>query len=225
MQLITDYPLAATSDDHNFPEGIYKDNNLCIEMIYGIEGYFGKKINFMDIGCAGGKLAVTMNQRGHTAVGLEGSDHCINVRDEWVRRIGHRPLGEENWSNYHNKVLFTCDVSKPYKVMEGDDQYKCDLISSWDVMEHFHEEDVPQVLKNIYNHLKPSGLFIATIAIGSALKPVEEETFSVDYHKCVKSVDWWHDQLSKFFVSTNYIFGHTNRPVCGGNFLYCGRKK
>lgn len=87
---------------------------------------------------------------------------------------------------------------------------KFDVITSWEVMEHIKQEDVPQVLDNIKKHLKDSGLFIGSIDVR------EDVINGVTLHQTVKPQEWWMavfkdagfsaaPNIHKFFGS-HYLF-------------------
>lgn len=202
FRVITDHPLAVNSDDHKYPEGIYFDNNYNQQFVDGINSYFeNKKINFMDLGCAGGELVCRLSDQGHTAIGLEGSDHALNIRPDVVEKMGFMPMGHKNWKNYGNKNLFTCDVTKPYTVISNNMPYKCDLITCWDVIEHFEEDQLDQFFTNVKNHMSDNGLFTASIHMGSCGRSivVEETPENLDYHKTIHDREWWTSKLSEYF--------------------------
>lgn len=231
FQVNTKFPIAIDSDDHKYPEGVFYDNRVNLTFIESVEHFFGKKINFMDQGCAGGALVLEMNRRGHFAVGLEGSDQIYNPSEELLKEMGQNPHGYDNWQKEYNKHLFTCDITKEYEVLHNDEPCKFDLISSWDVMEHFNPEDVEKVCSLISKHLKDDGIFVASIAIfhatrnESPLGPGHLKVPQVDYHKSVFQKEWWQQKLDNYFSEINYPFDATNRPLDNRYYLYAGKKK
>lgn len=89
IQVVTEHSLAIDSDDHHHPDGVHFDNRCNDQFVQSVEQYFHyNKINFLDLGCAGGGLVVGMYNSGHDAIGLEGSDHCINFKKEYVDKLG-----------------------------------------------------------------------------------------------------------------------------------------
>lgn len=154
MKVITDFPVAVDSPDHLFPWGTARDNTTDLGFIYEIEYYFkNKKINMMDIGCSGGQLVVDFSKRGHKAIGIEGSDYSIKTK-------------RANWPEYHNKLLFTCDASKPYKIVEDDDSdIKFDLITAWETIEHIHPDTLDVFFQNICNHMHKGSIFCGSISV------------------------------------------------------------
>lgn len=214
----TDFPIAVDSADHIHPEGIYYDNSLHIPFVEQLEKYFpGEKINFMDIGCAGGELVCEMHRRGHKSVGLEGSDHCLNVREEMIEEVGFEPAGKKNWQQYANNILFTCDASKPFSVMEDGEQIKFDVITCFDVVEHFNPEDLDTFIQNVRGHLKDTGMFLATIALYPAGRHESSKNTpegGVEYHKSVFPVVWWQDKFKENGMTEyEFTFDTTNRGL------------
>lgn len=230
LQVITNYPIAIDSDDHKYPEGIYYDNNSNQAFIADVEKYFNDHISILDLGCAGGQLVCDMHQKGHVAVGLEGSDHCLNVRPQTVDEVGMLPYGHQNWKTYGNKILFTCDITKDYQIYDCDRPMKFDLITCWDVMEHFEPNAVPKFVELVKNHLKPNGIYVATIALfSSGRHQLSKNTpHGLEYHKSLFPKEWWLNQLAPQLQSIPYPFMCCNRSYIdpfgsGGYLVYAGK--
>jgi len=228
----TNFPVAVESADHLHPEGIYYDNTISWPFVASVENYFKEKINFLDLGCAGGELVCRMQERGHTAVGLEGSDHCLNVREDMINEVGMRPAGLGNWQKYGNKNLFTCDVTKDYKIRQNYGPMTFDLITCWDVMEHFEPQDVSNFLRLVYDHLKPNGIFVASIALFNSGRHAASSNTpeNLNYHKSVFAESWWLEKNSLFFNQIKYPFSICNRegiPITGSPqyLVYAGTKR
>lgn len=214
FKVITDHPIAVDSDDHKYPEGIYWDNNCDYTFVESFEKYFGdRKIKMMDLGCAGGELICRMHDRGHTAIGLEGSDHCLIVRPEMVDEVGILPEGRHNWQQYHAKNLFTCDVTKPFTVVYDEQPFKAEMITCWDVIEHFYDEQLDDFFVNVDNHLAAGGLFVSTIYMGTSTRKGSSKNTpeGLNYHKAVHDRQWWSSKLSEYFNLVPYPFDCSNR--------------
>ena len=232
FKVVTDYPLAVESDDHKHPEGIYYDNNLNLGFVESLENYFDnkdiKQIYFMDLGCAGGELVCHLHKKGHLTVGLEGSDHCLNIRQEMVEEVGMLPAGHKNWQEFGNKILFTCDVTKKYQVLLNDAPFKFDIITCWDVIEHFNDEDLDTYFNLVNNHLKDSGLFVSSIHMGESKRNTNSKNTPVElnYHKCVHGKDWWNNKLSEHFKLIDFPFTESNRghPAHHQDLFACVKK-
>ena len=183
MKVITDFPLAFDSPDHLFPWGTARDNTTDLGFIVEIEHYFkNKKINMLDIGCSGGQLVVDFNRRGHKAIGIEGSDYSIKHN-------------RANWPAYHNKLLFTCDASRPYKITEDDgSEIKFDLITAWETIEHIHPDTLDTFFQNIVNHMHQDSIFCGSIALN------EDVIQGYVLHQSVFPAEkWMNEILPKYF--------------------------
>lgn len=230
IKVITNHPVAIDSDDHLHPDGVHLDNHYNINFVSSVESYYNnQKINLLDLGCAGGRLVVQMLQKGHFAVGLEGSDHCVKWQPDMLEKFGKPPAGYQNWQNFGNKNLFTCDITYDYEIRNSEDKImEFDLITSFDVMEHFYEERIDRSLEMVVRHLKPNGIFVANIALFRVRKEKILEHGFVDYHKSLFTKDKWLHILSKHFKQIEFPFACTNRnhpPTGNGrNLVYAGMK-
>lgn len=233
IEVKTEFPIAVDSLDHTHPQGVQYDNNISTNFMTNVENHFGRKINILDLGCAGGGLTVEMHKRGHLSVGIDGSDKCYNVSDSQLSHFkGTYPAGYDNWNNHLNKILFTADITKPYTILKNNDDLKFDLISAWDVLEHFEPEKVDEFLKQVTDKLKIGGMFIASIALfpdGSSL-PWKDKP-DINYHKSLFDKHWWIDNLNKHLTMQKYPFGVCNREFIspiqaedGAYLVYAGIK-
>jgi len=232
IEVKTKYPIAVESLDHTHPQGVQYDNTISTEFILNVENYFNKKINILDLGCAGAGLTVAMHDRGHISVGIDGSDKCYNVSDEQLQHFGKYPEGYDNWNTHLNKILFTADITKPYEIIKDNEDLKFDLITAWDVLEHFDPDQVETFFQQMTSKLKDGGMFVASIALfpdGSVL-PWNDKP-NINYHKSLFDSYWWIRELDKYFVKQNYPFGVCNRaidpnqPPHGDYVVYAGIKK
>jgi len=178
FKIKTNFPVALDSLDHLNPVGT-TGNNTSIPLIEEIEQYFeNEKINMCDLGCAGGQFVVDFHNRGHSAIGLEGSDYSI-----------HNNV--DNWLQYHNNILFTCDIEHLFSVQDENNtniKFKC--ISAWEVLEHIKPYRLNTVLKNIYDLLDDDGIFIGSIS----LIPCVIQN-GVDLHQSRYTQDKWINEL------------------------------
>ena len=155
ITLNTNHPIAYDSPDHICPWGTKRDNFTSEDFINETLNFHtqrGKdKINFLDLGCSGGQLVIDYINKGHLGVGLEGSDYsALN--------------GRANWPKYHNKNLFTCDVTKKYELFENDTKLNFDIITAWEVIEHIKPEDQKPFFKHINDNLNSGGVFCGSIS-------------------------------------------------------------
>lgn len=175
MNVITDFPVAYESFDHIEPKGTANDNTHGIAFVQRVEEIAdGRKIHFADLGCSGGGLVKDFIDRGHNAIGIEGSDYSQrNKRAEWATIPDN---------------LFTADITKPFFIVEEGITGLCDMITAWDVLEHIQEVNLGVLITNIRNNLKTNGLFVATIA-----------TFEDHpHHVTLKEKDWWLELFKKY---------------------------
>lgn len=202
MKVITKYPVAVDSPDHLYPWGTSADNSTSIGFIEEIENYFlNEKISFLDIGCSGGQLVVDFFERGHTSVGIEGSNFSV---------VNERA----NWPKYHNKCLFTCDASKQYEITNDNDEIiKFDCISSWEVIEHIHPDELDQFFSNISKHMHKKSIFVGSISLVSDCHTCGGRTQEpVELHQSLFSKEIWVNEiLSKYFIVEEYPFNHKVR--------------
>ncbi len=190
VQLITDHPIAFSSNDHLHPWGTRNDNTRSARFCFACERHFaGRPLSYLDLGCSGGGLVFDFLLRGHFAMGLEGSDFSLKTqRAEW------RTIGD---------YLRTCDITKPFSLVTKSSQgiRKFDVISMWEVLEHIGEEDLGALFANIRKHLAPDGLFIGSIALNHDI------VNGIDYHKTVQPAVWW----DVAFKENGFVF--TESPV------------
>ena len=177
----TDYPVAIKSPDHLYPFGTKQDNSQNIEFnekFYEIakELNYATPYRILDLGCAGGGMVQSFVKDGKLAIGLEGSDYCKKHKQFAWYFIPHN--------------LFTCDISKPFTVYEGELPMNFDLITCWEVLEHIKEEDLPVLLKNIKSHL--NGIFICSIAHESSKQN------GVELHQTIRPIEWWDSMFSSY---------------------------
>lgn len=134
----------------------------------------------LDLGCSGGQLVKDFRSLGWIAVGLEGSDYSLKHK-------------RANWPELAGKNLFTCDISKPFRVTANGQQAKFHLITCWEVLEHIQEADLPQLFKNVLNHLEGGGYFVATTTSASDIHD------GVDLHQTKWSNQQWRQMLAANF--------------------------
>jgi len=173
-KIITDHPIAYESADHINPYGTMRDNTKNgVYVRELIRRCGGPSMKYMDIGCAGGGFVYQFLAQGVFAVGVEGSDYSQkNNRAEWA-----------NIPDY----LFTADAIKPFHFEDEEgNKILFDAISAWDVLEHIHKHDLPQLLTNLRNNMVDGGLFLCSVS-----------TFpDNDYHLTMEHKPWW-DALFK----------------------------
>jgi len=180
ISVVTNHRVALDSKDHIYPEGTMKDDTPDSGFLDDLEVVFGgKKLSILDLGCAGGRFIVQAHERGHTAVGLEGSDYSLlSARASW-------PL-------YSGKVLFTCDISRPFAVMEQGNRILFDVVTAWEFWEHVPQERLGCAVDNVWTHLKPGALMCATLNHETGV-----------HHRTCKSREWWLSTFAPRFIELN----------------------
>jgi cyclopropane fatty-acyl-phospholipid synthase-like methyltransferase len=140
----------------------------------------------MDLGCSGGQMVVDFIKLRWVGVGLEGSDYSLKHR-------------RANWAAFANTNLFTCDITKPYQVKQEGRPATFHLITSWEVMEHIVSSDLPQVFRNIVNHLEPGGYFIASTTETSDIHE------GLELHQTRWPNAQWRAFVAKEFPELEYV--------------------
>lgn len=193
MNVLTEHLIAYESIDHLYPNGTKHDNTTNVGFIQEVEQYFqNNKIAFLDIGCAGGQLVIDFFNRGHVAIGLEGSDYSIKHQ-------------RANWPAYHNKNLFTCDATMPYTVVDDNGQKQLfDCVTAWEVIEHISPNQLDAFFQNIASHMHDKSIFVGSISL---MRSPDPNLGHADWHQSVFPQEvWTNDILTKHFIVSDYPF-------------------
>lgn len=175
--------VAFKSPDYLYPYGTARDNHRnwrFNEKIYEVFKYKHKMLTVLDIGCSGGGFVKDCLDDGCLAIGIEGSDYSKKLkRAEW------RTIPDN---------LFTGDITGEidiYITDQNDNKERIifDLITCWDVMEHFKEEDLVKVANNVKKHLSESGVWIMNVSTTDSIHD------GVNLHQTVKPREWWIDKF------------------------------
>lgn len=174
VSVITAHPVASMSVDHLAPRGTKDDNTTWPFFTAACERIYGRKVRYLDLGCAGGGQVYDFIRRGHTAYGIEGSDFSKNYkRAAWA---------------YIPDNLFTADIGEEFSIVDSLDQrVQFDVISAWEVLEHLDERQLRRLAINIVNHLAPGGIFVASVS------QFQDTVDGVDYHATLQEKRWWTD--------------------------------
>lgn len=207
FKIITNHPVALESHDQIYPRGARQDNTHCPAFVAQfIRFHHQKTAGFpavLDLGCAGGGLVKDFLNSGCVACGVDGSDYPVNHKSgEW----GVIPAN-----------LFCADITKPFTVSAGSGSpFQFDMVTMWDVLEHIRENDLPGLLGNIHKHLKPGGLFTASIST------VPDSDGTATWHVTVKDRKFWNDLLGGHGLAelkpspfTTFPRGSANRLATG----------
>tara|TARA_Y100001963_G_scaffold159405_1_gene262941 strand:+ start:6034 stop:7473 length:1440 start_codon:yes stop_codon:yes gene_type:complete len=197
ITLKTNHPIAIDSPDHIFPHGTKHDNSTNEGFINDILEYNKikgkKKINFLDLGCSGGQLVIDILNRGNFSVGLEGSDYSVKHK-------------RANWPEYHNKNLFTCDITKPYKLYNYNQPVQFDTITAWEVIEHIHPNNLKNFFKNINDNLCSGGFFCGSISTN------EDVVEGHKLHQSVFTKEEWFNMIPNILKETDLELFHYPFP-------------
>ena len=172
-RLISEKAIALESLDYKEPKGAIRDNSTSEGYILEIERYFkNRSINYLDLGCAGGQLAIDFLKRGHTAFGIDGNPDIVKKNRHSAAR--------RNWSSYLGKNLFNCDISESFKIIDTENKGRTvqfDCISAWEVLEHIEKKRLSRLMENIYYSLKHDGIFVGSVNLNDK-DPHHVSTFS-----------------------------------------------
>lgn len=178
VMLRAESEVAHASPDHKLPWGTKRDNSTnrrFNDKLYKLYPKFGEQVKVLDMGCSGGGFVKSCFDDGCLAVGLEGSDFS-------------KKLGRAEWRTIP-EYLFTCDITKAFDLIidDGQDQQRLlfDVVTSWEVMEHIAEGDLPTVAGNVKKHLAETGLWIMSVS------PNEEVIHGTRLHQTVREKPWW----------------------------------
>lgn len=196
--------VAFESPDHLQPEGTKRDNsrnpwfNRKLYQLFGARTH-GKTLRVLDIGCSGGGFVHDLLDDGHLAVSLEGSDYSKKMR-------------RAEWALIPD-FLFTADITKDVEVLMGTEVKKerlsFDVITSWEVIEHITQQDLPKVAENAKKHLASGGLWIMSVA------NYDYFVDGVNLHQTVKPKVWWQET----FAALGLHHQEALIPFFGGQFI------
>jgi cyclopropane fatty-acyl-phospholipid synthase-like methyltransferase len=218
------------SDDQNFsPKKLqnevgaggdfFTDLKFIDEVIDRFPLESGEKINWLDLGCAGGKLILDISNHEKTdiCIGLDGS---VGV------------YKQESWSSGKNKdVLKNADLSKEFFIEKSNgDKVIFDVITAWELVEHFYENELEVFFTNVYNHLSDDGVFIGSAANypdvrdENGYSPCDSEFNEngklYDLHKIFWDRNQWDKFLSKWFNIQYFDFENKFRDMNEGLTYY-----
>jgi len=201
------------------------DNHTDAKLISESLSRFNGSVNCLDLGCAGGSLILDYNQQLQTdiCIGLDGS---LGV------------YKHHNWHQEENKkVLRHADLAKPFSIEnEKSEKVKFDIITCWEVIEHFREKDLDVFFRNVSNHLSENGLFFGSIALFPDTRdsngfyqghPSYNSNDPKQYqlHKTVfDSKVPWDKILFKYFEVLNYDFEVRLRNHHNSYYFMCKKK-
>jgi len=196
--------IAYNSPDHILPWGTRRDNSRnrrFNQKLYQLYPKQGEILRVLDLGCSGGGFVKDCLDDGCLAVGIEGSDFS-------------RKYYRAEWATIPD-FLFTGDIVADFEVLfesEGRfERVEFDVVTSWEVMEHIAEHDLPKVAANVRKHLRPTGLWIMSVS------PNEEIINGMRLHQTVRPKSWWVERFEQLgfyhledhtrYFSTQFVRG------------------
>jgi 2-polyprenyl-3-methyl-5-hydroxy-6-metoxy-1,4-benzoquinol methylase len=193
--------VALTSQDHIHPRGVRSDETRSPAFVHAVLSHFGKSIDYLDFGAAGGGLVYDFILENCHAIGIEGSDYALKKQRAYWREIP--------WA------LHTADLTKKIKIYKSNSPSKFDVIGAWEFFEHISERDIPQVLNNVRTHLKDSNsLLLANIA------SFHDSGDGFHWHQTVQDQQWWKNIFEENgFILIDYPFDQEFNPRGTGNSL------
>ena len=146
MIVNTKFEFCVDSPDFTIPIGAIHDDTTDLDYIKSIEEFFdNRKLTTLELGCSGGRVVKDLVDRGHDAYGLEGTPFPMALK---------RPA----WVELYKKRLFTCDLSKPFELLNDDgENMTFDAISHWEFLEHLPPSSLDYFHARLYVHLKDDG--------------------------------------------------------------------
>ena len=137
--------------------------------------------SILDLGCSGGAFISNMHNLGFLAFGIEGSDYSkINRRGPWAYLTDH--------------VLFTADITRDFEIFVSKEKSVkvCDIITSFEVLEHLKENQFETLFKNINNHSGQNTRLIFSVSMD------DDIINGVNLHQTVKPRKWWIAKFKHF---------------------------
>ena len=181
FKILTKFPIAFKSLDHIDPFGTKRDNSRHPYFEYLLKKLmdFNSHTKIVDFGCSGGGFISHFHDSGYLSIGIEGSDYSLKSnRAEWFR--------------LKNKVLFTADLSKDFKILYDDSNILFDTICAFEFLEHLSYQDLEIFVNNIKNISHTNTIYIFSIGLHES-----------KYHQTVKDSNWWIDFFKKYNLIEN----------------------
>ncbi len=117
----------------------------------------------LDIGCGMGNHTIALAKQGFEVIAFDASPEAVKKTTNWLKKE-------------HQSATVTCNDFMVFDYGKN----RFDGILSMNVIHHGKEEEVREVIRNIYQSLKPGGLFLATVPPKANLEryqQIEKNTF------------------------------------------------
>lgn len=216
-----DYKIQELNLELNCSAG--EDNHTDYFLVRDVCNRFKKKINCLDLGCAGGALVLDFNDQPETkiCIGLDGSNGVYR---------------HKSWNNQKNKnVLQHCNLVEKFFIKDSDGIVIFDAISCFEVIEHFEIGQLDVFFKNVLNHLSDDGFFYGSIALFPDTR--DSKGYHQDHprydknlpqfklHKTVlNNKEEWDNILEKYFKIVDYDFCVKMRNHSNSYYFKCLKK-
>jgi cyclopropane fatty-acyl-phospholipid synthase-like methyltransferase len=231
IQILSEEIFCFSEPDYKIHKNILKlncsaaeDNHSDLNLVKEICSKFDRKINCLDLGCAGGALILDLNEYKATdiCIGLDGSDGVYK---------------HNSWNIEKNKkVLRHTNLIKDFSVLNKSSLVKFEVISCFEVIEHFDISQLDVFFKNVNKHLSEDGFFFGSIALfpdirdsnGFHQKHPSYNKSLEQYilHKTVlDSKEEWNKILKNYFVVSEYDFSIKLRNHSNSYYFKCLKKK
>ena len=179
LTLNSAHRVAVDSNDHINPDSTLEGAVRPTLFVHDVIKVLGPNFKALDLGTGAAGLVFEFAANGVLAVGIDGSDFCRR------NRIGYWPLLPHN--------LLTCDITKPFSfsAVHESNTAKFDLITMWEVLEHLHEHDLPELFRTIESNLSEQGFFVGSVSL------VEySDANGSPYHVTLKPREWWNEKFA-----------------------------
>lgn len=111
----------------------------------------------LNIGCGMGNHTIALAKQGFEVVAFDASPQAVKTTKDWLKKE-------------HRSATVTCNDFMAFDY--GTERF--DGILSMNVIHHGTEEVVQDVIRNIYQSLKPGGFFLATVPPKTNLKSYKQ---------------------------------------------------
>lgn len=200
-----------------------EDNHSDLRLVDEVCSSFENPINCLDLGCAGGALILDFDKdpRTNICIGLDGSDGVYR---------------HNAWNIEENKeVLRHANLVKDFTILDDLELIKFDVISCFEVIEHFDIFQLDTFFNNVDRHLNESGFFFGSIALFPDTRdsngyhqshPLYNPNLpQYKLHKTVFSDrSEWDNILEKYFTVIDYDFSIRLRNHHNSYYFKCQKK-